>query len=175
MRREKQYIYLVEGETEECLLKILMREKKSIISGKIKILNVIQERINNSLLIRFNREAVYVLIFDTDIRNEQILMNNIKLLKKRKHSIICIPQVLNFEDELVRACDGLNKIDDFYNCSKSEFKNKFLKDHNLLQKLDKYNFSIDKFWIKQALGIFEKYDNTSYRVKLNNKKRYNPI
>ena len=46
-----------------------------------------------------------VLVYDTDIDKTDILDKNIKQLKSSKHikRIICIPQVLNLEDELVSA------------------------------------------------------------------------
>ena len=46
-----------------------------------------------------------VLIYDTDIDKTDILDKNINQLKSSKHikRIICIPQVLNLEDELVSA------------------------------------------------------------------------
>ena len=46
-----------------------------------------------------------ILVYDTDIDRTDILEKNIRLLQSSKHikRIICIPQVKNLEEELVRA------------------------------------------------------------------------
>ena len=48
-----------------------------------------------------------VLVFDTDTGNIDILRENIQFLRKEQNikEVICITQVKNLEDELIRSCD----------------------------------------------------------------------
>ena len=48
-----------------------------------------------------------VLVFDTDAGNLTVLKENIKLLQTQRNisEVICVLQVKNLEDELVRSCN----------------------------------------------------------------------
>ena len=106
-----------------------------------------------------------ILVFDTDVEEESLLKrlsHNIKILKnsKRVKEIIIIPQVSNFEDELVYATD-IKSIEQFFpKCTKKEFKSKFIKLPDIRKQLEKHNFSIKKLWSRSV-----DKDNIFYEIK----------
>jgi len=101
--------YFVEGENERKLIETI--KNKYLYSGKIKIINTIQNKVPNSILRTLERETVVVLVFDTDVEKIDILDENIKLIKNSNNvkDVICIPQIKNLEDELIYSTN-INKI-----------------------------------------------------------------
>ena len=69
--------YFVEGENERKLIETI--KNKYLYSGKIKVMNVIQNKVPRSILRTLERETIVV--FDTDIEKIDILDENIKLIK----------------------------------------------------------------------------------------------
>lgn len=166
---KNRFIYLVEGETEKLLVNTLKSEMKLIEAGNVKKFNVIQDMLKNSNLIDVKPNSIAILIFDTDVSNIDILLKNINFLKKSSiiKDVICIPQVKNFEDELLRAC-SIKKITEFINSkSKSDFKNDFLKlqPQKVKSSLEKNKFNINLLWSCTANGIFENIKNDSNKIK----------
>ena len=146
--------YYVEGETEKVFIEQI--KNKYVLSGKIDVLNILQNEIKNSRLMNIKPDTTIVLIFDTDIEEEGLLKkleNNIKILRgsKRVKEIIIIPQVLNFEDELVFATN-IKSIEKFIpNCTKKEFKSKFIKlGSKMVAMLEKHGFNTDKLWSRSV-------------------------
>ena len=80
----KNYIYLVEGKCEEVFIKNI--KDKYIKSGVIKIVNVAKERIKNELLRKMTINLYVILVFDTDVINFEILLDNKKRLEKEKNN-----------------------------------------------------------------------------------------
>lgn len=105
MARNEIYQFYVEGEDEKKVIETLKKDMNSIVSGKVEVLNVIQKEIKTPRIRTLKTGTNVVLIYDTDIDKTDILDKNINQLKSSKHikRIICIPQVLNLEDELVSA------------------------------------------------------------------------
>ena len=68
--------YFVEGENERKLIETI--KNKYLYSGKIKVMNVIQNKVPRSILRTLERETI---VFDTDIEKIDILDENIKLIK----------------------------------------------------------------------------------------------
>ena len=103
--------YFVEGETERKLIETI--KNKYLYSGKIKIINTIQNKVPNSILRTLERETVVVLVFDTDVEKIDILDENIRLIMSSNNvkDVICIPQIKNLEDELIYSTN-INKIVD---------------------------------------------------------------
>ncbi|MDD6037466.1 MAG: hypothetical protein PUD20_01515, partial [bacterium] len=109
-----------------------------------------------------------VLIFDVDVKKEDILYKNIEILEKdsKVKQIVCIPQVKNFEDELMKACK-IKKITDLTASStEREFKSDFIKMNNLCSKLLKYNFDIAKMWNSDSWEGFDRIHNESFKIKI---------
>lgn len=114
MRKSGIYQYYVEGEDERSLLNTLKLDLRCIESGKIDKFNVIQSRFTTARMRTLKTGTTVVLVYDTDVEmNTKILDENIAFLKRQKgiKEVICIPQVRNLEDELVRACNIKNIVD----------------------------------------------------------------
>lgn len=126
---KERFIYFVEGETEKLLVNTLKSEMKLIESGSVKKFNVIQDLIKNSNLIDIKPGSIVILIFDTDVQKTDILLKNINILNKSSiiKDVICIPQVLNFEDELIRSCNIKKIIELTSSKSVKDFKRDFCK------------------------------------------------
>lgn len=63
--------YFVEGETEKAFIEQV--KNKYILSGKISVLNVLQNEIKYSRLINIKPKTTIILIFDTDVEKENLL------------------------------------------------------------------------------------------------------
>ena len=157
--------YFVEGENERKLIETI--KNKYLYSGKIKIINTIQNKVPNSILRTLERETVVVLVFDTDVEKIDILDENIKLIKNSNNvkDVICILQIKNLEDELIYSTN-INKIVDLLESkSKKDFKNDFNNCKNLMKKLEDKEFKISKLWSRNAVDIYKKYKNDSEVIK----------
>lgn len=78
-----------------------------------------------------------VLVFDTDAGNLTVLKENIKLLQTQRNisEVICVLQVKNLEDELVRSCN-IKQIKYLLGVgSNKEYKGALIKEKNLSKKL----------------------------------------
>ena len=157
--------YFVEGENERKLIETI--KNKYLYSGKIKIINTIQNKVPNSILRTLERETVVVLVFDTDVEKIDVLDENIKLIKSSNNvkDVICIPQIKNLEDELIYSTN-INKIVDLLESkSKKDFKKDFNNCKNLMKKLEDKEFKISKLWLRNAVDIYKKYKNDSEVIK----------
>lgn len=69
--------------------------------------------------------------------NTKILDENIAFLKRQKgiKEVICIPQVRNLEDELVRACNIKNIVDLTKSLTKADYKRDLINCSNLSDRL----------------------------------------
>ena len=157
--------YFVEGENEKKLIETI--KNNYLYSGKIKIINTIQNKVPNSILRTLERETIVVLVFDTDVEKMDILDENIRLIKNSNNvrDIICIPQIKNLEDELIYST-SINKIVELLESkSKKDFKNDFNNCKNLLKKLEQKEFKISKLWSRNAVDVYMKYKNNSGIIK----------
>ena len=113
MSKNAIYRYFVEGESEQILINALKTDLGLIVPGKVDILNVIQKKINKNWLRTMKPNTIVILVYDTDVEDVELLKKNIETLKKcaAVKDVWCIPQVKNFEDELVRACNIRNVMD----------------------------------------------------------------
>lgn len=149
--------FLVEGKTERALLKALQSKIKvsdnsfpKIVSGKTNIFNLWTTNAAG-LKTLINKNELIVAIFDTDTINSTNLnrfISNIVLLSKHCREIILVQQNLNLEDELVNATCLLNlkELYGLFNSNKTNFKNDFLKEKNLVRKLCSKNFEVSLLW-----------------------------
>lgn len=162
------YQYYVEGENEVAFLKTLKTDMELIRPGKIQKFNVIQNKFTNARLMSLKQKTCVVLIFDTDVINDSILKKNLEILKKCDQitRIICIPQVKNLEDELVRCCN-IHQIRELTSSSSnSEFKHDFLTTFDRKHLLEKHGFDITRLWTEQPQCGFEGITNESDLIKL---------
>ena len=111
--------------------------------------------------------TIVILVYDTDIAKLDILDENVKLILKNKNvkAIVFIPQIFSIEDEFVYSTD-IKKIEDLLDSkSKREFKVDFNNCSNLLEKLLKKGFDIDRIWSRNPDRLFSKYSNSFYKIK----------
>lgn len=143
--------YFVEDETERKLIETI--KNKHLYSGKIKIINIIQNKIPNSILKTLERETVVVLVFDTDVEKIDILDENIRLIMRSNNvkDVICILQIKNLEDELIYSTKIIDLLE---SKSKKDFKNDSNNCKNLLKKLEEKEFKISKLWSRNAVDIY---------------------
>lgn len=148
MRKSGIYQYYVEGEDERSLLNTLKLDLRCIESGKIDKFNVIQSRFTTARMRTLKTGTTIVLVYDTDVEmNTKILDENIAFLKRQKgiKEVICIPQVRNLEDELVRACNIKNIVDLTKSLTKADYKRDLINCSNLSDRLKKCKLEIHNF------------------------------
>ena len=160
--------YYVEGYDEKRLIEVLKTDMRLIIPGKVQILNVVQERLNDLKLRTLQDGTTLVFVFDTDVGVPTILNENIIKAKKSSNikDVYCVPQVKNIEDELIRAM-GLKNIEELLNSkSKKDFKRDMLRERNLKSKVESHHFDIQKLWAMNPATPFDKITNHSKKIKL---------
>lgn len=163
----KYYHYYVEGEDDKKIVNTLKTDFQIIESGKVDVFNVVQNLINKNRLRVLRPNTTVVLVFDTDTGSAEILKQNIEFLEKQQSikKVICIPQVNNLEDELVRSC-AIKSIKQLTNSeSLAEFKSDFLKINNLQDKLKEKEFDFTRFWSSTPSGVFKGIPNNSEEVR----------
>lgn len=157
--------YYVEGETEEKIIRILKTNFRSIVPGKIQVLDVTKKLITKMHLMQLKPNTNVVLVFDTDTDNLDILKKNIKLLEKTTYikNVYLIPQSKNLEDELISSCDVKQIKELLKSRSNKDFKRDVLaiNDTGLCKALIAHNFDIKKMWCKQPSGKYIELRNDS--------------
>ena len=160
--------YYVEGEDDKKVVDTLRLKMNLIKTGKVHVLNVVEEDIPDMRLRALSSGTLVVLVFDTDTGKADILRNNLKKLDKHPSvcGVITIPQVGNLEDELVRSCN-ISKIEELLNSkSQKDFKRDILRITNLDAKLVARKFNIDLFWNGVAPRPYQDIANESAKVKV---------
>lgn len=160
--------YYVEGEDEKKLIEVLKTDMRLIMPGKVQILNVVQERISDTKLRILASGTILVFVFDTDVGDPSILIENIKKAEKSSNikDVYCVPQVKNLEEELVRAI-GVRDIKKLLNSkSQKDFKRDMNRERNLKSKLESLHFDIHKLWTKNPGTPFDVITNSSEKIKL---------
>ena len=164
----KIYQYYVEGENEAKIINTLKSELRCIQPGKVTVFDVVQHRITKNRLMRLRQDTVVVLVFDTDRDSSLILRENISFIRKQSNikTVLCITQVRNLEDELVRSCDIRTVMELTGSKSLADFKHDLNKEKNLGAKLTKASFDISKFYIREPYGEFSGIINNSESIKI---------
>lgn len=163
----KYYQYFVEGEDERKLINTLKSDMEMIEPGKVQVFNCVKEKLTLPRLMALKNGTAAVLVFDSDAGNLSILEDNIRLLQKQSNisEIICVIQVKNLEDELVRACNIKQIKELLGGDSNSAYKRALLKEKNLSRKLLDHEFDITKFWCMQDDGIYKAILNEADKIK----------
>lgn len=163
----KYYHYYVEGEDDKKIVNTLKTDFQIIEPGKVDVFNVVQNVINQNRIRVLKPNTTVILVFDTDTGSAEILKQNIEFLEKQQSikKVVCIPQVNNLEDELVRSC-AIGSVKQLTNSeSVAEFKSDFLKINNLKEKLNEKAFDFTKFWSSIPQGAFKDIANNSTEIK----------
>lgn len=165
----KYFCYFVEGDNEKKIVNEL--KGKYLESGVVNKFNILQEKISNYVLRKFSNEKknISIIVYDYDVFEKNInteklknkLEENIEILSSISEVVI-IEQNKNLEDELKRATD----VKEILNSkSNKDWKRDMLNTINLLEKLEKKNFQINKFWINNSHIL--KLANNSYIIRIN--------
>lgn len=145
----KLYQYFVEGKCEEAFINEYKNNKDQLFeSGKLEVINVITEKIPIPRIRNLKHNTIIILVYDTDVKNYDILNENIKNINIYAPTCktIHIQSVENFENEIVRSTN-LNNINKMFNTeSTDEFKAKFIACKNLRAKMKKIAFNYKKIW-----------------------------
>ena len=171
-KKIQSWLFLVEGHTEQALLKEL-KEHHNLIVKDIRIFNLWNANLK-SLLPMIKPNMGVVVIFDTDTLDKiDDFMNNLSLLSRMVKHLFLIQQNENFEDELCFACNctrtnlfksfAQKRTDDR---SVSEFKKNFLRCPNRIKRLEEIKFSHARIWSKtpQTHLTVATMQRQSYRV-----------
>lgn len=169
MRKQGIYHYYVEGEDEKKLLEVLKRDLRCIESGKVDKVNVVQTKFSVARIRTLKPDTIVVLVYDTDVEDGlEILQDNVNFLNKQKgiKQVICIPQVKNLEEELLRACNIKNITELTKSDSKTNFKRDLINCTNLAARLTTCGFNMDKLWTRTPTNRFKQFGNGAERIKL---------
>lgn len=161
-------IYFAEGRCEERLLNALKENPQRIRPGRVKVFNAVQELLTKSQLITIQAGTTVVLVFDTDVPITEYLKENIKRLSTlcTKVKIVYLPQVMNFEDELVRCSDIRSVVELTRSKSNKDFKRDFCAMSNVRAALDKVNLNVERMWTEKALQEFAFVTRNDSEIKL---------
>lgn len=141
MKKSKSILFLIEGETEEKLIKELK------LLGKIQYFNFWDTDISK-IIARIRADEVYI-VYDTDVTtNINRFIKNLKKLQMQKIKFYLLQQTNNLEDEIIN-CSSCKNIRQIFNSSRTEFKECFLSCNNLSRKLFEIDFSPEKLWTGQ--------------------------
>ena len=166
----KKCVYYVEGSCEEQLINALKMEPRKMIPGKVKVFNIIQNEIPRREVNMITTGTLVVFVFDTDVNKTDVLKKNLDHVKKyaAQVKIVYLAQVLNFEDELVRAT-GLKKVHEMTK-SKSlrDFKSDFcqMKTIDCRHALDRHHLDVSKLWSANPPVCFSFISQNGNAVKI---------
>ena len=166
-KKNYRYQYYVEGECEHKLISVFKEQKNIVLSGKIEVFNVTQDRFTNLRLRTISDRTIVILVFDTDKEITDIFRENLRILKKdsRIRAVWCVLQVNNLEDELKRSTN-IKEIKELLSCpSNKEFKHYFLVEKRLFEKLRLHAFDLSKIWISHPKTGFSEIENDGWRIK----------
>ena len=109
-------------------------------------------------------------VFDTDVEKTDILLKNIRHVKDyvSQVRVVNLAQVLNFEDEVVRATDLKKAQDLTKSASVSDFKTAFckMKAAACRSALERHHLDVGKLWVTAPPEKFSFVKQESDKVKL---------
>lgn len=167
MRGQAYYQYYVEGEDEVAVLNALKMELRCIRAGRIEKFNSVQNVFTSARIRTLRPNTSVILVYDTDTNQAGILEENILFLNKHSFikEVICIPQVKNLEDEILRSCQIKNAAQLTGSDSRKDFKRDLISCTNLGAKLKKCGFDISKFWNSVPENEFYQFGNQACKIK----------
>ena len=164
----KRCYYYVEGECEEALINALKKNPAKINPGRVKVWNVIEKVLPDSILRTIQPGSTVVFVFDTDVQRTGNLEKNIQQVKKYagKVVVVLLPQVMNLEDELKRSTDVKEITELTKSKSRSDFKRDFCHITDLRKTLDTHKLDINKLWCQPLPKGFEVFSPFTSNRKL---------
>ena len=170
-RHSYNYVYFCEGESERSLVNCLIKEGL-LESGTIVKENPAGKSLKN-LAITYPKGTKFIFVFDTDdIDRLEPLQKNISALREYG-DVWLIPQVDNFEDEIVYSTDLNNPFELFTRCNNlSAFKHNvnrlYVKPSEFYKKLSNCGFNFEKLWSRLPRTSFRSIvpRNDSHKIRL---------
>lgn len=162
------YQYFVEGYTEKRILEVLKTDLQCVLPGKVQVFNVMQDHLRKMHLMSLRNRTTVILVFDTDKKDTSVLRENIRFLKADPHikKVVCIPQVRNLEEELLRSCNIKSLRELTESKSNKDFKTDLLKCSNLSDRLRKKQFVFEKFWASVPDKSFKEISNEADFIRI---------
>ena len=161
-------IYFVEGKCEATLLAALKEQPQKIVSGRVKVFNVITNLIPRSQLVTIQTGTTVVFVFDTDVSVSETLKKNINLISTycSKTKVVFLPQVKNFEDELVRCTDISSITELTRSKSTKDFKRDFCALTNCRDVLNRHQLDVLRLWTQNPPKVFSFVPANSNLIKI---------
>lgn len=168
MPAQRKSIYLVEGENEKKIVQMLITDFRFIRPGKVYVMNILQKKITKARAATWGENVSVILIFDTDVNRTGIFDQNLAMLKKLSNvrETLFVPQVLNLEDELIRASAIKHIREITKSRTDEEWKGDLLKRTNLKKRFAEINFNMDKFWNTAPRGMYKDIPNQINKVRI---------
>ena len=117
----------------------------------------------------FGRNSFVSMVFDTDIAQTDILKENIALLKKHCTGVrlIYLAQILNLEDEIVRATDVKSAAELTRSPNLRTFKSDFvrMKTKDCRNALERHHLDVKVLWTKEPPSPFEFIRQNGHFIK----------
>ncbi len=162
--------YFCEGEDDLKLVDALKYNPSKIISGSSRRLNVVQELIPKSVLLKIRPYSKVALNFDSDVTsNLSILKRNIANIERycQNVGIVYLLQVKNLEDELVRCSDVKNVLELTHSKTLSNFKRDFarMKVNECRYCLDRHSINVNTLWNYNFPTAFDFVERNSKEIK----------
>lgn len=163
----KYYHYFVEGDDDKKIVDTLKTDLQLIIPGKVQKFNVIEKTLKKNHLMGLKNGTTVILVFDTDTGKVKILRKNLEFLKSQSivKDVICITQVKNLEDELVRSTSVKEIKELTKSRSNSEFKTDVLRATNLGKRLSECSFNFSNFWNRQPENEYRGLINEADKIR----------
>lgn len=168
MAAEKYIQYFVEGQDEQKLISVLKTEMGCIRPGKVQVFNVVEKNMKKARIMSLKMHTTVVFVFDTDTGKTDVLRTNIKMVSECPNidRVICVMQVHNLEEELIRACD-IRQIKELTGSkTNSQYKHDILVMSNLAGKLREKAFDMQRFWSQEAPSEYQGIPNQADKIKL---------
>lgn len=160
-------VYFVEGFCEKTLIDALKEKPALIAPGRTKVFNAISHELTVSMRITIQSGTTVVFVFDTDIEITEHLRKNIRLVSTycAGAKVVCLPQVLNLEDELVR-CTNVTKAQELTGSrSVKDFKRDFCAMTDCRAALTKHQLDALKLWTHNVPKVFAFVPSNSAEIK----------
>ena len=130
---------------------------------------MVQNKLTKGFIMTITPETEVVLVFDTDVYNSSRVIESIGMLKNYgvAYKVITIPQVKNFEDELVFSTD-VKTISELTNSrSNKDFKSDFIGLSDCRSVLKRHHFDINRLWSRNPTNGFSDVKQMSKEIKNN--------
>lgn len=167
-RKNGYYYYFVEGNDDRKVVNTLKSDFRIIVSGKIQKFNVVEEKLTKGHVRTLKNGTSVILVFDIDTEKVDVLKENITFLLKQSNikDVICVTQVMNLEEELVRSC-SIKEIKELTKSkSNKDFKGDVLRISNLKGRLEACGFDFAKFWNSRPVNAYKDIENSAHKIKI---------